>query len=170
MSKKYEQLRTIVNKILYPDGVPIESGVEIDRLDEYDNFDEMFSLHQDRETGQLFGNTNDSSCIDWSNIYNELNKDGWCEEDAWKYKILGKPLSLQDILRAMDGRKRGCGYAKGCCFIRHDGVLFQWEKFTKGGAGHHGVMPIGEGVELDLSKPISEQSQEVLEALIDLLN
>lgn len=77
------------------------------------------------------------------------------------FEILGRDITILDFLKAYHLAK------KETLYLREDGVLFKWEKFTDGGSGHHGVEPTG--IEIDLSKPLHEQLNETVNSLNNLI-
>lgn len=82
-------------------------------------------------------------------------------KDTFAYKNLGKPVTIADILLLLN--KRGMP----SYFIRTDGVIFEWEKFTEGGAGFHGVKSLY--IEPDLTKEICNQEVSVLQLIYSLI-
>lgn len=88
-----------------------------------------------------------------------LNTDEPGGEDF--YIILGRPIRLADVLLAIDKARKNI-------FVRHDGVLFKWERFNEGGSGHHGVESTY--VEWNIKDDnLDNQSEETKQFLINLL-
>lgn len=80
------------------------------------------------------------------------------------WKILGRPIRLSDVLVAIYKMRN----SKESVFVRQDGVIFRWEKFTEGGDGHHGV--VSTYVEWNLlDDDLNHQSEETLKFLTELL-
>lgn len=127
----YEQLRKRVYEIIYPEGIPLEVGCEI----------EAFRS----EVGE-FGIV---VCGYSVTTITESNIDTWRAEE---HKNLGKPLSLQDLLRAIHMKKLNTQSVLYPCYIDCEKPFF--EIFD---------------VKLDLFLPLSTQEPEVLEKLINLL-
>jgi hypothetical protein len=109
--------------------------------------------------------------------YNEINEvvfisNGSCKtdggfrlfdvkkQDEIIVKILGTPLTLEHLLRAIE--KKGL-------YFRTDGTFFKWEKFTEGGDGHHGVKSTY--VTYDLTKTFQENmdNEELVEFLYKII-
>lgn len=70
------------------------------------------------------------------------------------YEIIGRPIQLADVLRVIDKIDTHC--------IRTDGDFLKFDEDYK--------RYISFGVWWDLSKPLEEQSEEVLEFLVQLLD
>jgi len=80
-------------------------------------------------------------------------------EDLDGYIILGKELSLQDVLRMLSDK-----YSK----LKHN----KWENLNIGFASKElGVFTTEDGnnIEIDLSKPIQDQGEEVLRQIYELI-
>ena len=73
---------------------------------------------------------------------------------------LGYEITLEDVLIAT--RKKHLSL-----YIRDDGTFFIWEKFTKGGSGHHGVNSTYKG--WIFSKSLDQQIPETIDFLYKLL-
>lgn len=132
--KKYNELRELVYNIIHPDGIPLEFGCEVNYL------------------GVIMAIT-------------EIENDEYVRVvsggSLWKkelfvnnHKILGKPLSLQDVLRAIG--------------IPYNDLYISWGKYMLFHDSREDMKRI-EGIQIDLTKPISSQSEEVLDKLIELI-
>lgn len=142
MTNKYEELRELVYKIIYPNGIPFEEGCEVIICTcSHDDVCQKYKLIDD-----------------YCNVYESdecrfISAEEYCSDDEILtcpgYEIdpdnnLGKPLSLQDILLALRTKSSFIS-------INTDGTL------------------VPSSVCIDLTLPISEQSLEVLGGLINLL-
>lgn len=138
----YETLRAKVYEILYPEGIPLEFGCWV--LDYKDGVDKVIAGSNGEEKVLIKG-------------IGEIEKYKLLDINA--FKILGKPLSLQDILRAVDKYKEGGDiyylYANG--WLMRDGQTHE---------GHRDGQMV---CKLDLSKQIKDQDEEVLLKLIELI-
>ena len=139
MSKVYEELRTKVYSILYKEGIPLEFGCEVKR---------------EKETGEYIidGGAVGDVCVK-INEYSSREAKPWC--NWWlkkEIKNLGKPLSLQSILWAINKLAKGDMIA-----INQIGFLYNTDK-------------TGDFIcKIDLSKPMKDQTPEVLASLLKLL-
>lgn len=132
----YETLRAKVYEILYPEGIPLEFGCWV--LDYKDGVDKVIAGSNGEEKVLIKG-------------IGEIEKYKLLDINA--FKILGKPLSLQDILRAT-AIKKDSGYVAE---LRQSGLYvgdYSWKK------------PF---IHIDLSKPIKDQEESVLLKLIELI-
>lgn len=140
----YEQLRTKCYEIIYPDGVPLEEGVDII----YSQKPGVISKHKiisTKEHAGLFYVKPDYNFL----TPKKLSK-------TWIVKILGKELELRDILHCFSQGNQG-PFA-----LDEDGVLLEYEGFEDG------YCP--KNIRLDLTKPISEQDEEVGQNLLKLIS
>lgn len=76
-----------------------------------------------------------------------------------EWKSFVRELTLEDVLIAIPNKKH--------IYFRSDGAFFKWEKFNDGGSGHHGVESTY--VEWNYGKPLSDQSEETLKFINDIL-
>ena len=78
-----------------------------------------------------------------------------------EYKIIGHPITFRHVM--MTARKKYISL-----YIRNDGTFFLWEKFTEGGAGHHGVKSTYIGWNWEVNT-LAEQSEDLQTWLLELL-
>jgi hypothetical protein len=135
----YEKLRSRVYKVLYPEGIPLDVGCEV-RVERT-----PFTLQATR-------------VVDYVDkvVYLNLGHGLISIHESEVKANLGKPLSLQDVLRAIDiSRSRYSRYClmspSGWLMLSSDGKLVRL-------------------VQLELSLPILKQEERVLEVLIELLD
>lgn len=130
---KYEQLRKLVYSHIYPDGIPLEFGCEV----ETSGFTNWVMVSKDQAVKQdILG----------KEMYLGYPTHG-------KHKILGRPLELRDVLLAVEEEFN--------LSIQSDELTFY--------PLHPETPNKEEWFDFDLTKPISEQDDEVLEKLIELI-
>jgi hypothetical protein len=126
----YETLRKQVYDILYPDGIPLEVGCE---LLEKDSNPIVTYIGRKKYDGTV-------EVINWTCWETR-------EEIESRYTILGKPLSLSDVLRAMDKKD-----VEDAPLFSTEGQLMYYDPET-------GSMRLS-GVFIDLTKPLSDPAND----------
>jgi hypothetical protein len=141
-TKKYETLRRRVNAILYPDGVPLEFGTHI-----------KVALTDGGGTDATVLGV-DGDVVHWT----------WApfgKNDMWsgtelisRIKVIGQPLTLQMLLRAIS--KSG---KKNYYMLSMDGYLMKYS------------FPETEdvAVKFDLTRSVAEQDEAVLDFLLEII-
>lgn len=81
-----------------------------------------------------------------------------------EFEIIGSSITFAVVLRAIDKAKKR---NRGSFFVRGDGTIFEWEKFTDGGSGHHGIQPTY--VTWNLTQDWDGQTQEMKDFIGKLL-
>lgn len=144
----YETLRSKVYSIIYPDGVPLEFGVEVQN--------NWAGTHEP----YIFIKKVGKRSFFWSKQFKEeiALDDRRSNEDREPYTILGKPLELQSILRAI---KKGT-------YRNIKGVKIRHTKLGEVKTWKEDVLYVVDLV--GLSKPIQEQDEETLSALLEILS
>jgi len=172
---KYRELQKRVYEIIYPDGIPFQLGCEFRQNKDLhhftlvateDNYDDS-----DKASAYIIDSKDRRRPI---NVYRKYVFD--CEN-------LGKPLQLQDVLRAIEIKGKcpeckgesnpytGCRHCDCNYHVLNDVVLMEdmdYEFFVTGSSLEDIYVFLFECL-IDLSKPIQEQDEEVHEQLIALL-
>lgn len=121
MKSNYEKLRKLYNDTFYSSGIPFEDGCEIQA--EYAGF------YINEGGSESYGDIEYQNAVVWKgetvshqyDIVDGITKDNFEEivkeglEDGIKYTNLGKPLTLQDVLRLFE--EISCEHITGHIFI-----------------------------------------------------
>ena len=140
----YEILRKLVYSIIYPKGIPIEEGIELYK-------EVLYVENKYRQYGiiiQVQGYDEEPPTCDVWWTCGEMTR-----QPVTFLKILGKPLQLQDILRAISHsliRDISTTIKKDTQFLT---IYTKNKKY----------------IDIDLSLPISQQSPDTIQKLIDLI-
>ena len=136
--EQYEKLRAAVYSVIYPDGIPLEEGVQV--VDAHDNI--LLLGYKDNKTMKIVGAYFDLKDIKTLKRY---------------YKILGKPLSLRSLLRAIGDDNQPTQ-------LNTNGVMTVFK------ADKDGKTPICDyQITIDFYKSIKEQDPETLDKLYKLI-
>jgi len=162
--KLYEQLRAKCYKILYPKGIPLEKGVEV-------AWGYRHSLNSKSKVWRIkrgiFVNWNEWQGHNAIVVFygNKTTK----KLPVENIEVLGKPLSLQDVLRVLkiSIQSNQNHSNRTAVYIRYDGAMFYQAGFVSGETGHNEIRLLG--IELDLTLSIQDQSEETLQKLLDLI-
>ncbi len=146
MKTPYETLRKLCYDTIYPDGIPLEFGCEVgDSGKDCQYVCEIVS-------GVIIS-------VEHRNNWNYFTlMDGYviCEEDlSCCGKILGRPLSLQDLLRVIRKHELKINITAHYLYIEYTERAAPEVRKKR--------------CDLKLNTPISEQPEEVLEKLIELI-
>jgi len=145
MTTAYEKLRAAVYSKLHPEGVPLEFGCEV-RIDGGPNEIVRVAHVEESNGNAVCFLINGAMC----RVSEQSKKD-------FPYTVLGKPLSLADLLRAIKLPRPEIRLSNGA----NPGFL----QFVTQRVWADDRM---EKFDLDLSKPLSEQDEGTLAALIKL--
>jgi len=138
----YEKLRELRNKILYPYGVPLEFGCETE---------EGIYIGEELITS--------NHTAEWKHTV--LHNNGRILGQNYVAKILGKPITLQDILRVInramfDKKTKLKGYELSYC---GDSLYIHWTDSND----------YQDYIKILLEKEIKNQDEEVLQQIINLI-
>lgn len=149
----YENLRTAVYKVLYPDGVPLEIGCDIVLPD-----GTPLRLVSIDYIGEISGIL--PVCVRYLETCSRIESgaistqdgisiilDGW--KDSLAFENLGKPLSIADVLRVL--QDKGTVYAS---YFLHANGWLMWEQTRDGNTA------VKQICRFDLSKPLSDPSND----------
>jgi hypothetical protein len=147
MTTPYETLRAKVYEIIYPAGIQIEFGTEFKtkKFGEPYNFVYLVSYTEHTNFGVFFRVAGQNDTIHASEMT----------------EILGKPLELRDLLRAI--HKKQDGEDSNEYAVDMSGDLFRFI------GGYDSTLDTEMVAEIDLTKPLSDQSEDTIKKLIELL-
>ena len=145
MNTEYRKLQKARNSLLFPEGVPLEFGCEV-------RCDEGVLLHQSHAINceAKCGTANVYTLY----LYDEHND---CIETVIndKYKILGKEVSMNDILRMLTEQGESISL-----FVKWNKATIQFTTACNG--------ECASDIILDLTKSIPNQPQETLKQINEL--
>lgn len=142
MKTSYETLRKLCYDIIYSGKIPLEFGVEVKLLGKIGK----------NRVGVVWRNINGGICVVGETIG---SIDYWFPKE---YKILGRPLSLQDVLRTIKKNNKNKPNYTDICGVDVDESQVSFERKALGTLRF-----------IDLTLPISQQSEEDLDKLIELV-
>ncbi len=124
-NEQYQELKSIIHKAV-PEILELKFGCEVEVIRNQNKVAKVVSYYP--------GHTNSLLTFCYGGFDYETRSQNF-EPEAFElcFKILGRPIRISDVLVAIRESK------VESIFIRQDGTIFKWEKFTEGGSGHHGV-------------------------------
>ena len=143
--EQYEKLRAAVYSVIYPDGIPVEKGVEFEHKSRTWSFIRMH-----------LGKFVLMDLLQWRPI---VLRDEVFEvfDDISELEVLGKPLSLRSLLRAIGDDNQPTQ-------LNTNGVMTVFK------ADKDGKTPICDyQITIDFYKSIKEQDPETLDKLYKLI-
>jgi len=162
----YRKLQKRVNEILFPDGIPLEFGVEIDCF-----CNDIFGYGDFYPEEYFIGGTQLNDRFQDIKVEEYITNEGKIEirgsigqhilgfKEMAIDKILGKPVTLQELIRS--AREIG-----------HDVTI---QNYRGRPQGEEWTIQFFDGestdtVEFDIDKEIKDQDEEVLESILNLIN
>lgn len=141
---KYRELQKLVYSIIFPEGIPIEFGVEFISKEAYGDDSILFFC-------SIYDDTGNTRTLSYMSPDKEMTSEIF-DFDSFKgdFTVLGKPLQGFDILSAIYEKKKV--------------ELWDWEVYSLWRKCFNSLINI-----VEPSKPIKELSDETLQKLINLI-